>query len=67
MKTNSSVMATIVDDGKGFDVEAALKALQSLGLCGIRERVAVVGGELSIESEAGRDTRIQFQIPVGSM
>jgi len=67
MKTNSSVMATIVDDGKGFDVEAALKALQSWGLRGIRERVTVVGGELSIESEAGRDTRIQFQIPVGSM
>lgn len=65
-RTDSQVSATIVDNGKGFDVEAALKATESWGLRGIRERVAVVGGELSVESGDGQGTRIMFQIPLGS-
>ena len=60
--TNSLVTATIEDNGRGFDVEAALQASESWGLHGIRERVSVVGGQLSIESEPGQGTRIRFQI-----
>ncbi len=62
--SNSKVSANIVDNGKGFDVEAALNAPESWGLRGIRERVAVVSGELSIESEVGKGTKIRFQIPL---
>ncbi len=62
--TDSRVTATIEDDGEGFDVEAALQASESWGLRGIRERVSVVGGQLTIESEPGQGTRIQFQIPL---
>jgi signal transduction histidine kinase len=60
----SFVAATIIDDGKGFDVEAALEAPESWGLRGIRERVAVVGGDLSIESKPLQGTRIRFEIPL---
>jgi len=67
MVRNSTVTATIKDNGKGFDVEAALQAPESWGLRGIRERVAVLGGELSIKSERGKGTTIQFQIPLGSV
>ncbi len=62
--TDSRVTATIEDDGEGFDVEAALQASESWGLRGIRERVGVVGGQLTIESEPGQGTRIRFQIPL---
>ena len=61
---NLRVSVNIIDNGKGFDVEAAFNAPESWGLRGIRERVAVVSGELSIESEAGKGTTIRFHIPL---
>ncbi len=60
----SVVTAAIEDNGRGFDVEATLESPESWGLRGIRERVAVLGGELSIESGAGQGTRLQFRIPL---
>ncbi len=60
----SVVTAAIEDNGKGFDVEATLESPESWGLRGIRERVAVLGGELSIKSGAGQGTRLQFRIPL---
>ncbi len=67
MAKNSVVTTTIEDNGRGFDVEAALQAPESWGLRGIRERVAIVGGKLSIESEVGKGTCLQFQIPLGGV
>lgn len=61
---DSTVIATIKDNGRGFDVEAAFKAPESWGLRGIRERVAVIGGELSIESSSEHGTRLQVRLPV---
>ena len=40
----------IEDDGIGFDVETALDRKDCFGLVGIRERVAVLGGSVSIYS-----------------
>jgi signal transduction histidine kinase len=61
---NSMVMAIIEDNGKGFDVEAAFESPESWGLRGMRERVTIVGGELSIKSRAGGGTRLKLQIPL---
>ena len=61
---DSAVTATVEDDGRGFDVEAVLNAPESWGLRGIRERVAVIGGELSIESAPGRGTCLRVSIPL---
>jgi len=63
-RSDSVVRTTIVDNGKGFDVESAFDAPMSWGLRGIRERIAVVGGELTIESAEGKGTRIEFTIPL---
>lgn len=62
--TKSAVNASIEDNGKGFDVEAAFKASESWGLRGIRERIGLVGGQVTITSEPGQGTQIRFQIPL---
>ena len=51
------------DDGVGFDPAAV--AHRSLGLAGMRERLALVGGALSGESRPGRGTRVVAEVPVG--
>ena len=56
---------TIVDDGKG--IEAATLAGQQpashFGMSGMRERAAVIGGELDIRSTIGRGTEVELRVP----
>lgn len=51
---------SVHDDGEGFDPEADTAGL---GLLGMHERVAVVGGSLAVESRPGAGTRIVARIP----
>jgi two-component system CheB/CheR fusion protein len=56
----------VEDDGVGFDIAAAHRsahAARRLGLIGMQERVAQLGGALTIESEPGRGTNIIVRIP----
>jgi two-component system sensor histidine kinase UhpB len=55
----------VVDAGVGFDVAEALAAGASTGLVGMRERAALLGGTLHIESLPGEGATIQadFSIP----
>jgi signal transduction histidine kinase len=65
-RKEATVTASIEDDGQGFDVEVVTgrKALEhGVGLLGIRERVASVGGNFSIESYLGQGTRLTIEIP----
>ena len=52
----------ISDSGRGFDVESA-KGVVGLGLISMRERLRLIGGHLSIESEPSHGTRILARIP----
>jgi signal transduction histidine kinase len=54
----------IVDDGSGFDVEAAEARRPGMGLFSIRERVALVGGSVEIHSVRGRGTRVTATVPL---
>jgi signal transduction histidine kinase len=56
------VHVVVEDDGAGFD-RAALGA-RSFGLSSIRERLSHLGGELRIESQVGRGTRIELIAPL---
>jgi signal transduction histidine kinase len=58
----SSIIATIEDDGQGFDLEM-VTSRGGVGLLGIRERVALLGGRLTIESNQGRGTRLTVEVP----
>jgi signal transduction histidine kinase len=64
----SIVTAVIEDDGKGFDSEAitstALAWSGGLGLSGMRERLVLIGGSMTIESSPGAGTTIFVQIPL---
>jgi signal transduction histidine kinase len=54
----------VSDDGRGFDVDAAMATTEeSVGLYGMSERMALVGGDLAIESSA-RGTLVAATVPV---
>lgn len=57
----------VEDDGVGFDPEEMKQPRESgqgLGLLGMRERLSLVGGSCTIESQAGQGTRIVVQVPL---
>ncbi len=58
---------SVRDNGRGFRVPVTTSVdaeRQGLGLRGMRERVATLGGEMSLESEPGRGTVIKVTVPV---
>ena len=64
---DDTISVILEDDGVGFDPEITerdVDAHRRLGLRGMRERLALVGGELEIESEPGSGTTIFARIPV---
>lgn len=61
------VIAIVEDDGRGFDTEAVMNTAETkrwLGLLGMKERVALVGGTLQVESTLGAGTTLFVRIPV---
>ncbi len=55
------------DDGTGFDVDdvrASPEKANRLGLRGMRERVALLGGTLEIESSPGSGTSLFVRLPI---
>ncbi len=61
-RKGDAVVAMIEDDGSGFDPDETRK--DALGLAGMRERVALVGGRLQIESSAGAGTTLVAEVPL---
>jgi signal transduction histidine kinase len=57
------VILTIVDDGKGFNYVAKGKR-RTLGLLGMNERAAMIGGSLDIQSSPGKGTTVQITVPI---
>jgi hypothetical protein len=55
----------VEDDGVGFDPEA-LTVDRHFGLAGMRERLALVGGVLTIDSTIDTGTTLYFRIPLDS-
>jgi signal transduction histidine kinase len=56
----------VSDDGVGFDAGAALHAATGLGLHGMQERVALLGGAVEIVSTPGRGSTVRARIPFGA-
>ena len=57
-----SLTLVVHDDGRGFD--PAKPRAGSLGLAGMRERVALLGGHLTIESSEDAGTMVKAEVPI---
>ncbi len=66
--THGGVWLTVEDDGRGFDIDSGTDGgdlrVRQLGLLGVRERLALVGGSLDVESAAQSGTTIYVRIPL---
>ena len=66
-RADGTLTIEVEDDGKGFAPEAVATPESSgrgLGLLGIRERVELLGGSVTIESAPGEGTRVAVRVPV---
>jgi signal transduction histidine kinase len=65
--TSESFRVVIEDDGRGFDAESLLKRqpIRYLGLQGMRERVALLEGHITIGSKPESGTSISIVISIG--
>lgn len=66
-QTPEQVLLVVEDDGRGFESEEAPDGAASrrrMGLLGMRERVELAGGTLSIESAAGAGTTLVARVPL---
>ena len=64
LREDSREIHLIVRDlGKGFDVETAMQG-RGLGLASMQERLRLVGGELSINSQSKGGTTIHARVPL---
>ncbi len=59
---NNYVVTIIEDNGIGF-VLTSPTAESHLGLFGMRERVEMLGGQLTVESSPGRGTTVKVEVP----
>jgi len=66
-QVNDLLHVEIRDGGAGFEVDQTLGRLVAdggIGLIGCRERLALFGGRLEIESKPGAGTRVTVTVPV---
>jgi signal transduction histidine kinase len=55
----------VTDDGCGFDPSVVRSAGRHLGLVSMRDRASGAGGSLTVQSEPGKGTVIEMEVPGG--
>jgi len=60
--TDSEIRVEVADNGRGFHPDQASRQADSFGLIGLRQRVELLGGRLSIAS--GRGTAVKIRLPL---
>jgi signal transduction histidine kinase len=61
IEDGAQVRVTVRDDGHGFDTG---QTTAGFGLAGMRERVELLSGDLSVESASGQGTTVTASLPV---
>ena len=61
VRKGASAVVVVEDDGSGFDPEEIRAG--ALGIAGMQERVALVGGRLTLESSPGAGTTLVAEVP----
>ena len=62
VRKEGSAVVVVEDDGRGF--EPGSTRAGALGVVGMRERVELVGGRLTVESSPGAGTTLVAEVPV---
>ncbi len=65
--SQAAVVIEVEDDGKGFDLTAISRTAdrgRGLGLMGMRERVALFSGVLTVETSPGAGTQLRIEVPL---
>jgi len=62
--TQDGIRLSVSDLGIGFDWRDAINR-RGIGLISMRERLLLVNGELSIQSESARGTTVSAHVPLG--
>ncbi|MFA0887576.1 MAG: sensor histidine kinase [Synergistales bacterium] len=66
-REGGELILELEDEGSGFEVPedlARLRILGHRGLANMEERMALVGGELAVDSTRGRGTRVRARVPL---
>jgi signal transduction histidine kinase len=63
-RDDGNLWLVIRDNGKGFDAKSVQAQAVGLGLIGIKERAALVGGRAKIISSSGEGTTIEVSLPL---
>ena len=64
-KNNDGVcVLDIIDNGKGFESEVPDDGKKHFGFSLMRERVALINGQIEISSEPGNGTKIHIEVPL---
>lgn len=61
-RKNGTIKAVVEDDGQGFD--PAEETTAGFGLVGMRERLALLGGRLEVESSGEAGTTVAAEVPI---
>ena len=61
-RSGHRIVLVVQDDGRGFEPESVRDG--GVGLLGMRERIALVGGRLTIESTEGAGTMLTAEVPI---
>ncbi|GAA2409165.1 hypothetical protein GCM10010420_42010 [Streptomyces glaucosporus] len=64
-RRGAATVLRVADDGSGFDPSAVRRAGRRLGLVSMRDRAGGVGGTLTVESEPGKGTVVEMEVPCG--
>lgn len=62
IRKGNALSIAVEDDGKGFDT-ATLTDSEGIGYLNLRNRVAWLNGTIDIQSEAGKGTSVNIEIP----
>jgi two-component system sensor histidine kinase UhpB len=64
-RADGAIRAVVEDDGRGFEPGQVMQSDEGgMGLFGMQERAAYVGGTVEVTSTPGRGTRVEVEVPV---
>lgn len=60
---SNAVSASVEDDGIGFE-SMEIISNESFGMTGMKERLSLLGGEVTVKSQKGKGTKVYINVPL---